>query len=268
MSLRKPPTHRPRPHPEPGDASDVTLSIADGVGVITLTASHRRNALTEGMVRALFEACDRVDQNLSVGAVVLTGGAYFCAGAHRSILAAIAKDSGSDWAAGTLDLFYQASYRFGHVEVPTIAAVRGGAVGAGLNLALAADLRVVAEDARLASGFQRIGLHPGGGHFALALRGLGRESAAALGLFDQELSGLDAARTGRAWRAVADDDVDREALSIAKRAAADPDLARRAVKTFRLEAGPPQSSWANGVELERGPQEWSFGRASVPAPNG
>jgi len=51
--------------------------------------------------------------------------------------------------------------------MPVIAAVRGAAVGAGYNLMLAADLRIVAEDARLISGFLRIGLHPGGGHFAL-----------------------------------------------------------------------------------------------------
>ena len=70
-----------------------------------------------------------------------------------------------------------ASPRVGELAPPTIAAIRGGAVGAGLNLALATDLRVVAEDAALLSGFIPIGLHPGGGHTALLGRLGSREAA-------------------------------------------------------------------------------------------
>ncbi len=245
---------------------DVSLSVQDGVGVVSLTAPERRNALTPDMAKALIEACNQVDEDRSIGVLVITGGSFFCAGAHREVLTEIAKDPVSDWAFATLNLIYEAFVRFGRLQVPTIAAIRGGAFGAGLNLALAADLRVVAFDARLVSGFMRIGLHPGGGHFSLAIRGLGREAAAALSLFDQELVGRDAAKLGRCWRAVSDDAVEREALSIAGRAAKDPELSRQTVQTFRLEAGPPQASWANGLEIERGSQLWSMGRRDSSPP--
>lgn len=82
---------------------------------------------------------------------------------------------------------YGSFARVGELEVPTVAAVRGAAVGAGTNLFMAADLRIVADDARLLAGFLRIGIHPGGGFFTLAGRLAGREAAAALGLFSQAI---------------------------------------------------------------------------------
>src|SRR5919107_1147213 len=68
-----------------------------------------------------------------------------------------------------------------------LAAVCGAAVGAGINLMLATDLRVVAQNARILAGFLRIGLHPGGGFFTIAGRTGGREATAAIGLFSEEI---------------------------------------------------------------------------------
>src|SRR5207249_9322010 len=138
------------------------------------------------------------------------------------------------------------------------AAVRGAAVGAGLNLALAADLRIVARDARLISGFARIGVHPGGGHFGLLTRAAGRQAAAAMGLFGCEVSGDRAVSLGLAWQAVDDAEVDAVAFDLARRAAADPPLAREMVASLRRQDGWP--SWDAGVAIERAPQLWSFRR--------
>lgn len=66
-----------------------------------------------------------------------------------------------------LDRIYRAFTRLGEMNVPTIAAVRGSAVGAGVNMLMAAEVRIVADNARIISGFLKIGLHPGGGHFQL-----------------------------------------------------------------------------------------------------
>ena len=141
-----------------------------------------------------------------------------------------------------------------------MAAIRGGAVGAGVNLAFATDLRVIADDARLLAGFLRIGLHPGGGFFVLSGRTAGREATAALGLFGEELSGRRAADLGIAWEALPDADVEGRARELAARAGADPDLARRAARSFRNELGPPMAPWPIALDAERAAQMWSLRR--------
>ena len=94
---------------------------------------------------------------------------------------------------------YDSFYRLGQVRVPTVAAVRGSAVGAGMNMLLAADLRIVAQDARLLCGFLKRGMHPGGGHFVILSRLIGREAAAAMALFGEEINGDKAVELGLAW---------------------------------------------------------------------
>ena len=96
-----------------------------------------------------------------------------------------------------------------------MAAIRGGAVGAGVNLAFATDLRVVARDAKIVSGFLQIGLHPGGGHGVLLGRTGQREAAAAMALFGQGIDGARAAELGLAWAAVDDDEVEAAARELA-----------------------------------------------------
>jgi enoyl-CoA hydratase len=142
--------------------------------------------------------------------------------------------------------------------VPSIAAVRGAAVGAGINLMLATDLRIVAEDARLISGFLRIGLHPGGGHFGLLAGRAGAEA----GIFGEEISGLRAVQLGLAWEALPSEQVEERAAELARRAASDPQLARKATASLRTELGPPRLPWAAALEVERGAQLWSLRRRS------
>src|SRR5687767_16034181 len=115
------------------------------------------------MAAQLADACEEIDGNPEVGAVVVRGeGGYFCAGAHRETLAAAGLDPVKEPNFSILGVVYRSFARVGQLSVPVVAAVRGGAVGAGVNLALACDLRIVADDARILPGFMRIGLHPGG----------------------------------------------------------------------------------------------------------
>jgi enoyl-CoA hydratase len=239
--------------------SEIELSVDGHVAVITLAAHDRRNALTPAMAADLVAACEEIDGNPDVGAVVVTGGAYFCAGAHRDTLAGAGADPLGEPAHSNLTVVYRSFARVGELEPPTVAAIRGGAVGAGINLAFATDLRVIAEDARLLAGFLRIGLHPGGGFFVLSGRTAGRETTAALGLFGDELSGR-RADLGIAWEALPDGDVDGRAKELAERAAADPELARRAAKSFRQELGPPPVPWPIALDAERAAQMWSLRR--------
>lgn len=239
---------------------EVLLEVRDAIATVTLAAPDVRNALSPAMARTLSQVCDEIDADDSVGAAVLVGaGGVFCAGADTRYWEPDA-DQCDDETFQQNGSIYAALLRVGRLRVPTVAAVRGCAVGAGLNLMLAADVRVVSSDARLLGGFGRAGIHPGGGFFTLAGRAAGREFAAAVGLFGEELSGAEAGAAGLAWSTVPDPQVESEALRLASLASADPALSREAVRSFRCELGPPPISWEAAVEFERATQMWSMQR--------
>lgn len=243
--------------------ADIHLDADGAVAVITVDNPERKNAMTPAMGARMLEVCDEVDRRPELGAAVLRGaGGGFCSGADTTLWTEEMQVAGAEsW--DSLSAVYDAFRRVGQLQVPVVAAVRGAAVGAGANLMLAADLRIVGEDARLIAGFLRIGLHPGGGFFTIANRSAGREATAAFGLFGEQLSGRDAARIGLTWEALPDEQVEPRALELAARAGHDPLLARRAVATFRKELGPPGVSWENALEIERGVQMWSLHRRFV-----
>ena len=244
--------------------SEVKVEIDGHVAVISLCAGGRRNALTPAMAADLVEACETVDANEEVGAVVVRGeGGYFCAGAHRDTLDGAGADPLSEPAYSDLGIVYRSFARVGELEAPVVAAVRGGAVGAGINLMLAADLRIVATDARLGAGFLRIGLHPGGGYFVLSERTAGREATAAMSLFGETVDGGRAVEIGLAWESLPDGDVDDRARELAARAGADPELARRTARSFRQELGPPAVPWGVALDAERSAQMWSLRRRAT-----
>jgi enoyl-CoA hydratase len=240
--------------------SEIDYAVQDGVAVITLQAPERRNALSVEMAGELTEAAERAQADQSVGAVVVTGGPHFCAGAVRSVLADTGRVPGEDTNFRNLGAVYEAFTRLGSIGLPTVAAVRGAAVGAGLNLALATDLRIVSRTARLLPGFAQIGIHPGGGHFTLLNRAGGRETAAAMGVFGEEVSGGRAVAVGLGWAAYAVEQVEPAAIAMAARVARDPELARLLVASFRRQTAPGGVPWDVAVEIERSPQMWSLRR--------
>ncbi|MCF7550823.1 CoA transferase [Pseudonocardia sp. WMMC193] len=131
--------------------------------------------MTPQMAAEMVTAPDRVDADDGIGALVIRGAeGRFCAGAHTATLGGAGNHPAEDAGYQGPSAIYQSFTRVGAVKAVTIAAVRGAAVGAGMSLAPATDLRVLARNARLLSGFLRIGLHPGGGHFVLLSRPAGR----------------------------------------------------------------------------------------------
>lgn len=243
---------------------EINLERDAGVAVITVNGPEVRNALTPDMGDALVAVCDEVDADAEIGAAVVRGaGGTFCSGADRRNWQPQA-DQAEDATFRQTGAVYSAFVRVGQLRVPTVAAVRGAVVGAGLNLMMATDLRVVAADARILAGFLRIGVHPGGGFFTLAGRLAGREATAALGLFSEEIDGRRAAEVGFAWQALPDAEVESRALELARVAAKDPELARQAVRSFREELGPPPVPWPVALEYERATQMWSQRRRSSP----
>ena len=232
---------------------EIRLVVEENVATLTLAAPERRNALTPQMARELVEACEEIDGDRDVGAVVVYGEADgFCAGAHRSTLGGSAEDPVEDGNFKDINSVYGAFERVGRLEPPTIAAVRGAAVGAGVNLLAATDLRIVAEDARIIAGFLRLRIHPGGGHFTLVNRVAGREAAAALGLFAQEIDGRRAAEVGLAWEALPAAQVEPRAHELARVPAVDPGAGAPCHEVVSARARPAGRPVAGGARVGDG----------------
>ena len=241
--------------------ADVGLEFDGGVAVLTLENEARRNALTPELAALLAAACDEVDSRPQIGAAVIRGArGTFCSGADTALFS-----PSLDWNAEGAELLgaiYAGFARVKRLAVPSVAAVRGAAVGAGMNLLASTDLRIVAEDARLIGGFLDIGLHPGGGFISLIGGLAGPQTAAALALFGESCTGRDAVRLGIAWAALPDDQVEPRALELAARAARDPELARRVTRSLRQELGPPALAWEAALDLERGSRDLESASAS------
>jgi enoyl-CoA hydratase len=242
------------------DQSELHSTLTSGVATLTLHAPARRNALTGRSARSLSECITELSALHDVGAIVIAAdGPAFCAGADRALLKR-AEDATDLGAQRELDLIYELFNVVASAPVPTISAVTGAAVGAGLNLALAADACIVASDATLRSGFVRIGIHPGGGHHMLLRRLGGAGAAAAMAVFDQPVTGARAVELGLAWEHHPRADVVARAQELAAEPAADPELARLIVRTLRRTA--ESTSWLSVVEAERGAQAASLVRRS------
>jgi hypothetical protein len=138
----------------------------DGITVLTLDDPERRNAMTEEMGDALTAATAELAGDDDLRVVVLTGAPpAFSAGGDLAMLEELARrtrDEGFD-ATETMQAFYRRFLTVRDLPVPVIAAINGHAVGAGLCVALACDLRIVASDAKVGLNFARLGLHPGMG---------------------------------------------------------------------------------------------------------
>jgi len=195
--------------------STVHTEIADGVAVVSLDDPDRRNALNAEMVDEIIATFDALEGDDQASAVIITGrGKAFCAGADLSHLGSSRRDG--------LRHIYEGFLRVGRSPLPTIAAVNGPAVGAGMNLALVCDLRLAAQSARFDTRFLQLGIHPGGGHTWMLQRAVGPSAAAALVLFGEVVSGAEAERIGLVWRCVEDAVLLDEAMELATRAAAAP----------------------------------------------
>ncbi|HZA17838.1 MAG TPA: enoyl-CoA hydratase [Pseudonocardiaceae bacterium] len=178
---------------------DVLQERRGGVAVLTVSNPVRRNALTVELSDRLARAVAACDSDESVHAIVITGTPpAFCAGGDLDALAAAGK-SGS---ATELRRIYAGFLAVANAVVPTIAAVNGPAVGAGLNLALACDLRLAGPGASFDARFLQLGIHPGGGMTWLVQRAAGPQIAAAMALFGEPLDAREAVGTGLAYRLV------------------------------------------------------------------
>ena len=186
------------------------------VAVVTLTDGERRNAITPAMNEQFLATFDALESNPDVGAVVLTGeGSAFCAGANLAHLGDTPSEDG-------LRSIYEGFLRVAHTPLPTIAAVNGPAVGAGMNLALCCDVRLAGTSARFDTRFLQLGIHPGGGHTWMLRQATGLQTTMAAVLFGEVLNGTEAERHGLVFRCLPDDELLGAAVAMAARAASAP----------------------------------------------
>ena len=136
---------------------------AEGVALLTLDNPDQRNAMSDEMTASWTDAIAELEGDPSVRVVVVTGaGSAFCSGGNTAWIAS-EPDASVDRLRRRMLPFYRAWLSVRRLEVPTIAAVNGAAIGAGLCLALACDVRYAARGARLGVPFVRLGMHAGMG---------------------------------------------------------------------------------------------------------
>ena len=232
----------------------VRSEIHDGVATVTLTDGERRNALTLPMVTEISDLFDDLEADPAVGAVVVTGEPpAFCAGADLSHLSSSAEGG----AEAGLRAIYEGFLRISRSPLPSIAAVNGAAVGAGMNLALVCDVRLAAQRARFDTRFLQLGLHPGGGHTWLFRRIAGPQAVSAAVVFGEVLDGPEAERVGLVWRCLPDDELLPHAQQMAARAAAAPRELVARVRTTIADVA-DIGDHPGAVDRELVPQVWSL----------
>ena len=213
--------------------TDLLETVKDGVAVLTLNRPDRLNAMSRPMLDALLEALPRLAEDPAVGVVVLTGaGRGFCAGGDVKAMA-----EGNELGGQTMEEKAQAlrarmeTSRWLHeMPKPTIAMLRGPAAGAGLALAMASDMRIASDTARLGTAFARVGYSGdfGGSYYLTQL--VGTAKARELYFTADLLDAQQALGLGLVNRVVPDARLEEETMALASRLARGPRVAFRYMK--------------------------------------
>ncbi|MGH7373428.1 MAG: enoyl-CoA hydratase [Candidatus Rokuibacteriota bacterium] len=213
--------------------TDLIENVKDGVAVLTLNRPDRLNAMSRPMLDALLEALPRLAEDPAVGVIVLTGaGRGFCAGGDVKAMA-----EGNELGGQTMEEKAQAlrarmeTSRWLHeMPKPTIAMVRGPAAGAGLSLAMACDMRIASDTARLGTAFARVGYSGdfGGSYYLTQL--VGTAKARELYFTADLLDAQQALALGLVNRVVPDARLEEETMALASRLARGPRVAYRYMK--------------------------------------
>ena len=210
--------------------ADLEYTVADGIGTILLNRPHRKNAFTIEMIdqwaRILVEA--RTDPDVRV--IVLTGaGDAFCSGVDLSSMEG-ERPSPLQRKEHLTDHIHRIPYALEDLDKPVIAAINGAAVGAGMDMALMCDMRIIARSARLSEGYIRVGLVPGDGGCYYLPRLVGQAKALELLLTGDFIGAEEAARIGIANHVVDDDDLIAATTRLARKLADAPPVAVRTIK--------------------------------------
>lgn len=211
----------------------------DAIVTLTMNEPQTRNALTgNSAVDEFVAACQRINSDLSVRVVIITGaGPVFSTGGN-------VKDMRRFFEQDVDPVRIREEYRNGiqrlplalyNLEVPTIAAVNGAAIGAGCDLTCMCDIRIASESASFAESFVKVGIIPGDGGAWLLPRVVGLSKAAEMSFTGDALSAADALECGLVSRVVAPGELLAAANDLAQRIASNPGNALRMTKRLLRE---------------------------------
>ena len=190
---------------------DLLVAVEDRVATLTMNRPDRRNAMSPAMLESMLSHLDRLANDSAVGAVVLTGaGGAFCAGGDVKAMAEGSEfvESDMEGKVRSLRRSMETARLLHEMPKPTIAAIPGAAAGAGLSLALACDLRIAAETAKITTAFARVAYSGDFGGSWFLSKIVGTAKARELYYLAPVLSGADAAALGMVNRAVPADALD------------------------------------------------------------
>jgi enoyl-CoA hydratase/carnithine racemase len=233
------PDHTPDPVPSPvPELRHLRLERpAEGVALLTLDNPGMRNAMSDEMTASWVAAIDALAVDRSVRAVVVTGeGSAFCSGGNTSWIAS-EPDASVDHLRTRMLPFYRAWLSIRRLEVPTIAAVNGHAIGAGLCLALACDIRYAASGAKLGLPFNKLGMHAGMAGTWLLPNVVGPAHARDLLLTGRVVEADEALRLGLVSRVIDPESFLDEVLETAAGIAATAPIAARLTKVALADGG-------------------------------
>ncbi|MCP2625521.1 enoyl-CoA hydratase-related protein [Mycolicibacterium smegmatis] len=222
------------------NTSLVHTDVADGVFTLTLDAPDTGNALDVAMTNAVANALERANAMPDVHCVLIrSSGRHFCTGGNVKDMA-----RGTDLMAGTAAEvqhrlragLHRITRALHGLEVPSVAAVNGAAVGAGFDLALMCDVRIAGQSARFAESFLRLGLVSGIGGAWFLTRIVGVAKAMELTLTSEFITAETAHELRIVSRVVPDEDLDQECLALAHTVAANPPQALRMAKRLVRES--------------------------------
>lgn len=230
------------------DASETVRSEVgeDGVSVVRLCRAAKRNAVDIALAEALASACEAAEADDRVGCLLIAGeGQSFCAGIDFHAFAALFAEPG-----GLEQAFARIPGAFARIEalaVPVVAALHGAVLGAGLELALAADVRIAARGARLGLPEVRVGMVPDLGGIGRLVDVVGHAAASRLVLGAEDLDADGALALGLVSEVVSPDDLLPRARAVAARIASHPRRAtREAKRLLRAAADLPASRRREG----------------------
>ena len=238
--------------------SPVLFEIRHNVALITLNNPAKRNMLTQEVCDLIVDAVAAAEAHPDVKALIVTGnGKAFCAGGQLA-------DLTSNQA--VLEKIYSGFLSIANCTLPTIAAINGPAVGAGFNMAVGCDVRIVTAAARFEPRFFGLGLHPGGGNTWMLRQLVNWNTAAGMLLFSQSLSGEEAVAKGLAWKCVEAEKLVDEAFEFTKNIRDLPkELLLRTKQTLRAAGG--TNNHDEILQRETAEQVWSiqqpFARDSI-----
>jgi 2-(1,2-epoxy-1,2-dihydrophenyl)acetyl-CoA isomerase len=218
--------------PQPAQSGSVLLEAKhEGIATLVMNRPDRLNALNNELAMAVTNALTRIAEDQSVGVVVITGaGRAFCAGGDLGALAKGHQTGATHELEPLLRAGMQMVLKMRTMPQPVIAAVNGAAAGAGMNIALAADIRIAAEEASFGQNFAKVGLFPdyGGTYFLPQL--VGPAKAAELFYTGDMIDAKTALRLGLVNHVAPAAQLEAEVRALAQKIAQGPSVAIRAVK--------------------------------------